>query len=178
MRAVLKENVVEALIGVAVVALALWFVAFAYGRTGGGAERGGYHVAALFNNAAGVGVGTDVRVAGMTVGRVTSVSLDPQTWQAKLTLAIDPKVKLPADSSAAITSEGIMGGSFIAMLPGGDTAMLKDGDQVIDTQGAVDLMGMIGQFINQTGNVGKDGAAAANGVDAPPAGPAAAQPVQ
>src|SRR3546814_16804606 len=91
----------------------------------------------------------------MKVGRVTASSLDPQSWQAKLTLAIDPKVKVPADSSAAITSEGIMGGSFIALLPGGDPAPLKDGDQIIATQGSVDLMGMIGQFINQTGGVGK-----------------------
>src|SRR3546814_8656309 len=120
MRVVLKENLVEALIGAFVVALAVWFFASAYGRTGGGAERGGYHVTALFSNAAGVGVGTDVRVAGMKVGRVTASSLDPQSWQAKLTLAIDPKVKVPADSSASITSEGIMGGAFIALLPGGD----------------------------------------------------------
>lgn len=159
MRMILKENIVEALIGVLVVAVAAWFVAFAYGRTGGGAGDG-YHITALFNNASGVGVGTDVRVAGMTVGRVTAVTLDPQTWQAKLTLGIDRKVKLPADSSAAITSEGIMGGQFIAMMPGGDTAMMKDGDQVIETQGSVDLMGMIGQFINQTGSMGKDGAGA------------------
>lgn len=156
MRVVLKEHLVEALIGVVVVALAVWFIAFAYSRTGGGGQRGGYHVTALFANAAGVGVGTDVRVAGMNVGRVTATALDPQSWQARLTLAIDPKVKVPADSSAAITSEGIMGGSFIALIPGGDPAMLKDGDQIIDTQGSVDLMGMIGQFINQTGGVGKD----------------------
>lgn len=169
MRVVLKENMIEALIGVVVVALAAWFVAFAYGRTGGGAERNGYHVTALFSNASGVGIGTDVRVAGMNVGRVTGSTLDPQSWQAKLTLAIDPKVKLPADSSAAITSEGIMGGSFIALLPGGDTMLLKDGDQIIDTSGSVDLMGMIGQFINQSANVGKDGAAQGNETAAEPA---------
>lgn len=178
MRMVLKENIVEALIGVLVVGVAIWFVTFAYGRTGGGA-RDGYQVDALFSNASGVGIGTDVRVAGMTVGRVTAVSLDPQSWQAKLTLGIDRKVKLPADSSAAITSEGIMGGSFIAMLPGGDTAMLKDGDQIIETQGSVDLMGMIGQFINQTGGIGKDGPADGGGASGAPAagGAAPAAPV-
>lgn len=164
MRVVLKENLVEALVGVLVVAVAAWFISFAYGRTGGG-QRGGYHVTALFGNASGVGVGTDVRVAGMKVGRVTGLSLDPQSWQAKLTLSVDTSVKLPADSSAAITSEGIMGGSFIALIPGGDPVMLKDGDQIIDTQGSVDLMGMIGQFINQTSGIGKEGADG-NAVDA------------
>lgn len=169
MRVVLKENLVEALIGVVVVALAAWFIAFAYNRTGGGIERGGYQVTALFSNASGVGIGTDVRVAGMNIGRVTNSSLDPQTWQAKLTFVLDPKVKLPADSSAAITSEGIMGGSFIALMPGGDPMMLKEGDQIIDTQGSVDLIGMIGQFINQTGNVGKDDDRAAADIGAQPA---------
>src|SRR3546814_20814452 len=82
MRVVLKENLVEALIGVLVVAVATWFIVFAYGRTGGGARAGSYQVAALFNDASGVGVGTDVRVAGMTVGQVVASSLDPATWQS------------------------------------------------------------------------------------------------
>lgn len=169
----LKEHLVEALIGVVVVALAAWFFVFAYNRTGGGMQRDGYHVTALFTNAAGVGLGTDVRVAGMNIGRVTASTLDPETWQAKLTLTLDRGVKLPADSSAAITSEGIMGGSYIALLPGGDPAPLKDGDQIIDTQSSVDLMGMIGQYINQTGDVGKEGA---DNSSAPAGAPAASQP--
>lgn len=158
MGVVLKEHLVEALIGVVVVALATWFFVFAYNRTGGGMQRDGYQVTALFSNAAGVGLGTDVRVAGMNIGRVTGSALDPESWQAKLTLSLNPGVKLPADSSAVITSEGIMGGSYIAMVPGGDPMPLKNGDVIIDTQSSIDLMGMIGQFINQTGNVGKEGA--------------------
>lgn len=152
----LKEHFVEALIGVVVVVLAVWFFVFAYNNTGGGAQRGGYRVTALFSNATGVGLGTDVRVAGMNIGRVTGSTLDPETWQAKLTLTLDPNVKVPADSSAAITSEGIMGGNYISLLPGGEEEPLKDGDQIADTQGSVDLMGMIGQFINQSGNVAED----------------------
>src|SRR3546814_3131868 len=70
----------------------------------------------------------------MTVGQVVASSLDPETWQARLTLSIDPKVSVPADSSAVITSEGIMGGSFVALVPGGDPVPLKDGDLIIDTQ--------------------------------------------
>lgn len=165
MRVVLKENLVEALIGVLVVAVAAWFIVFAYGRTGGGARAGSYQVAALFNDASGVGVGTDVRVAGMTVGQVVASSLDPETWQARLTLSIDPKVSVPADSSAVITSEGIMGGSFVALVPGGDPVPLKDGDLIIDTQGSVDLLSMIGQFINQSGGIGKNGNGGGNAAD-------------
>lgn len=129
------------------------------------------HIKALFPNAGGINVGTDVRIAGMKIGTVSAQKLDPKSFQAELTLAIDPSVKVPADSSAAITSEGIMGGSYIAMLPGGDTTPLKDGDTILDTQGSVDLMGMIGQFVNRSGGASGGGKDAAPGSD-----PATPQP--
>lgn len=169
MKTLLRENVGEALVGLVVVALAAWFVLFAWNRTGGGARAGATRVVAMFPNAAGVDVGTDVRVAGLKVGTVAEQHLDSQTYQVAVTLAIDPAVKVPNDSSAAITSEGLLGGTFIALLPGGSETPLKTGDTIIDTQGATDLMGMIGQFVNGTGK----------GEDLPPnseAAPGAAQP--
>ncbi len=108
-------------------------------------------LAALFPNATGVSAGTDVRVSGIKVGTVASQSLDPRTFQARLVLAIDERVRLPIDSSAVIASEGILGGSYVALTPGGDTEMLRQGDEIIDTQGSVDLMSLIGSFINKTG---------------------------
>jgi len=151
MKAVLRESGVEALIGLAVVIVAAWFVSFAWDRTGGGAKADAIHVKALFGNAAGINVGTDVRVAGLKVGAVTAQKLDPQSYQVETTLAIDPSVKIPADSSAAITSEGLLGGNFVALVPGGDPTPLKNGDTIMDTQGAVDLMSMVGQFVNKSG---------------------------
>jgi phospholipid/cholesterol/gamma-HCH transport system substrate-binding protein len=153
MRALFKENLIEALVGLLVVLLGVWFVVFAYSRTGGGANTNSYRVEALFPNISGVYEGTDVRVAGMKVGTVKSASLDPESYQAKLTLMLDRDFKVPVDSSAAITSEGIMGGTYVALLPGGDPTPLKDGDVIADTQGAMDLMAMIGQYINGTGGM-------------------------
>ncbi|MDB5685762.1 MAG: outer rane lipid asymmetry maintenance protein MlaD, partial [Rhizorhabdus sp.] len=127
MKSLFRENVGEALVGLFVVVFAIWFVWFAWARTGGGDKAGAIHVAALFPNSTGVNVGSDVRVAGLKVGTVTSQTLDPQSFQVQLTLALDPTLKLPADSSAAITSEGILGATFIALLPGGDPIPLKDG---------------------------------------------------
>jgi len=147
----LRENYVEALIGVAVVALAVWFTWFAWTTTGGGGRANAIHVTAIFPNASGVNVGADVRVAGLKIGTVSDQRLDPASYQAEVILAIDPSVKVPADSSAAITSEGLLGSTYIALLPGGDTNPLKDGDTILDTQGAMDLMGMIGQFVNRSG---------------------------
>ncbi|WP_380875082.1 outer membrane lipid asymmetry maintenance protein MlaD [Sphingomonas sp. DBB INV C78] len=163
MKTLLRENVGEALVGLLVVALAVWFVLFAWNRTGGGASADAIRVTALFPNASGINVGTDVRVAGLKVGTVAEQRLDPQTYQVAVTLAIDPQVKVPSDSSAAITSEGFLGGNFIALLPGGSETPLKNGDTIIDTQGAVDLMSMIGQFVNGTGKSEEPAAAAPGG---------------
>jgi phospholipid/cholesterol/gamma-HCH transport system substrate-binding protein len=149
MPALLKENMFEALVGALVIAVAIWFVAFAYQRTGAGGPGESYSVTARFPNVTGVSTGTDVRLSGMKVGTVTGQKLDPATYQAVLTLGLDAKVKLPADSSAAITSEGLLGGSYISLTPGGDTQMLRAGDEITDTQGATDLMGLIGGYINR-----------------------------
>lgn len=163
MKSLFRENAGEALVGLLVVLLAIWFVWFAWMRTGGGEKAGAIHVIALFPNAAGVNIGTDVRVAGLKIGSVTQQKLDTESYQVAVTLALDPAVKIPADSSAAITSEGLLGSTFIALLPGGETTPLKNGDTIADTQGAIDVMGMVGQFINRSGDSGgaQDEAAAA-----------------
>lgn len=147
----MKSPVSEALIGLLVVAFAAWFSWFGWKQTGGGAKAGAVQVVAVFPNAAGVNVGTDVRIAGLKVGTVTAQKLDPESFQVDTTLAIDPKVRVPSDSSAAITSEGLLGGTYVALIPGGSTTPLKNGDSILDTQGAIDMMGVIGQFINKSG---------------------------
>ena len=149
MKTLLRENIGEALIGLLVVVLAVWFVLFAWGRTGGGEKAGAVHVTALFANAGGVSVGTEVRVAGLKIGSVSAMKLDPQSYQVAVSLAIDPTVKLPSDSSAAVSSDGLLGANFVGMTPGGSTTPLKNGDTITDTQGSMDLMALIGQFINK-----------------------------
>lgn len=149
MKTLFRENLGEAIVGLAVVLLAIWFVMFAWDRTGGGEKVGAVHVTAIFPNASGVSVGTDVRVAGLKIGSVSGMKLDPQSYQVAVMLALDPAIKLPADSSAAVASEGLLGGNFIGMTPGGSPTPLKAGDTITDTQGSMDLMALIGQFINK-----------------------------
>ncbi|MDO9487650.1 MAG: outer membrane lipid asymmetry maintenance protein MlaD [Sphingomonadaceae bacterium] len=163
MRALFKENIIEALIGAGVLLLAIWFVTFAYDRTQRGGVSDGYTISARFPNTTGVSVGTDVRVSGLKVGTVAAEKLDTTTYQAVLRLTIDSAVKLPLDTSAAITSEGILGGNYISLAPGGDPEMLREGDEITDTQGAVDMMGLIGSVINKTG----DSDETAEGAEAP-----------
>lgn len=170
-----RDHLAEAAVGLLVVLAAVAFVLFAWSRTGGGTSAGAVHVTAIFPNASGVSAGTDVRVAGLKIGTVSAQRLDPKTWQAEVVLALDPKVKVPSDSSATITSEGLLGSTYVSLNPGGATAPLKEGDTIVDTQGAVDLMGMIGQFINKSGDDAKT--ASSGGLDTmgdtaatPPAG--------
>ena len=172
MKSLFKENGAEALVGLLVVILAAWFVLFMWQRTGGGGSAAGMtRVTALFPNAVGVSPGTDVRVAGVKVGSVAGQKLDQQSYQVALTLALDPAIKLPSDSSAAITSEGLLGATYVSLVPGGSEMPLKTGDMIVDTQGSMDLMGLVGQFINRTpgGSSGGDGAAAASATPATPA---------
>ncbi len=151
MKGVFRDNLFEAVVGLLVVLLALWFILFAWQRTGGGLQDS-IAVKALFPAANGISVGTDVRVAGLKVGEVAGQRLEPETYQAELTLALDRTVKVPSDSTAAITSEGLLGGSYIALMPGGSPTPLKNGDMIVDTQGSVDMMSLIGGMINRTGS--------------------------
>ncbi|WP_404714323.1 outer membrane lipid asymmetry maintenance protein MlaD [Sphingomonas sp. MMS24-J13] len=149
MKGLFRENIGEALVGLLVVLLAVWFVMFAWDRTGGGTKAGATRVTAIFPSASGVSPGTDVRVSGLKVGSVKGLSLDPQSYQVKVDIALDPSVKLPSDSSAQVTSEGLLGSTFVAFTPGGSPTPLKTGDTITDTQGSMDLMALIGQFINK-----------------------------
>ncbi|MGL6043450.1 MAG: outer membrane lipid asymmetry maintenance protein MlaD [Sandaracinobacteroides sp.] len=166
----LKDHLAEALAGLVVLAVAAWFLLFALGRTASSGTDS-YVLKARFPNATGISVGSDVRVSGMKVGTVTRQALDPASYQAIVTLSVDSQVQLPLDSSAAITSEGLLGGSFIALVPGGDPEKLAPGDEITDTQGSTDLLGLIGSVINRSGGDDSPGAKAE-----PPADPAAAAP--
>ncbi len=170
MRALFKDNIVEALVGLIVVLVAIGFVVLAYNRTQAGATSDGYLLKARFPNVAGVSPGTDVRMSGIKIGRVASQSLDPVSYEAVVQISVDKALKLPIDSSAAITTEGLLGGTYVQLTPGGETTMLKAGDEITETSGATDLMGLIGSFVNRSGDSkAKSDTPAA---ESPPAAPA------
>lgn len=151
MRAMLKENVIEALIGLIVVVVAVLFVNFAWERTQAGRGDRGYVLTAKFPSVAGISPGADVKLAGIKVGQVVAQRLDPQSYQAVLEIALQPGLQLPIDTSAAITSEGLLGGNFISLSPGAEETMLKSGEEIIETSGAADLMALIGSVVNRSG---------------------------
>lgn len=163
-----KEQWAETGVGAVVIAVAAGFLAYSL-TVGGKAGGHGYQVQARFGQVGSLAPGAVVSVAGVKVGTVSSISLDPKTYLAVVKLDLDSKTPLPADSVAKITSDGLLGGQHIAIEPGGSTDNLKAGSEIENTQGAVDLFGLVGQFLRpSTPPAGAAGAAAPPAPSAPP----------
>ena len=145
----MASNAAEIAVGAVVIAAAAGFMVYA-AQTADVRMGGAYELTAQFRKAEGVGVGGDVRVSGVKVGSVRAVTLDPETYQAKVVMAIRDDVRLPEDSAATIASEGLLGGAHIAIQPGGAEFMLEPGDEFGYTQGSVSLLDLIGRAISAT----------------------------
>jgi phospholipid/cholesterol/gamma-HCH transport system substrate-binding protein len=142
----MKSTTLETLVGAAIIAVAIGFFSFAYKTSGlGGAAAGGYSVSAEFDNVDGVAIGSDVRVAGIKIGTVIGQTLNPASYQARIEMLIQSQFKLSDDTSAKITSEGLLGSKFVSLEPGGSESALADGGVISYTQGAVDIWSMISQ---------------------------------
>lgn len=113
-----------------------------------GTESNTYSVYAKFDNISGLVVRSKVTVAGVIVGHVARISLDEKTFEAVVQMDIDADVNnLSRDTTAAILTEGFLGGKYIGLTVGADEKTLKDGDEITDTQSAVVLEDLIGQFL-------------------------------
>ena len=143
-----ENNLPETIIGAIVVAVALLFIAFAYMRTGSG-SLSGYEIQARLPRVDGLGVGTDVRLSGIKIGSVSDLTLDPKNYLVTLHMNIRDDIKIPDDSSLMVTSSGLLGSSYVSLTPGGSDKMLASGGMIQNSQGSVDLMGLIGRFATQ-----------------------------
>ncbi len=141
-----KEQWAETGMGAVVLIAAAGFLAYSL-TAGGPRQAHGYAVEARFGQVGALAPGANVSVAGVKVGTVTSIDLDPKSYMAVVRLDLDPKVPLPADSTAKITSDGLLGGAHVVIEPGGAPGNLKAGGQIENTQGAVDLFGLVGQML-------------------------------
>ncbi|MEM6682240.1 MAG: outer membrane lipid asymmetry maintenance protein MlaD [Pseudomonadota bacterium] len=146
-----KSNFLEALIGLIVLAVAGLFVSYVYANTDLKA-RGGVEYSAGFTSIDGLSVGSDVRVFGVKVGSVVSQNLDMNNYQAVVRFTIDSDVVLAEDSSVKIASEGLLGGSYLKIIPGGADNNLKPGGAFTETQGAVDLIDLVSRAVFAAGD--------------------------
>lgn len=153
---------IETLVGLFVLLglCAFAFLALKAANLGSFSSNGAtYALTARFDNIGGLKARAPVRSAGVVVGRVKSISLDPQTFQGVVTMDIDQRFQFPKDSAAKILTSGLLGDQYIGLEPGGDDQNLKSGDIVAQTQSAVVLENLIGQFM--TGKAAEAGSGAA-----------------
>ncbi|WP_224823256.1 outer membrane lipid asymmetry maintenance protein MlaD [Cognatishimia sp. MH4019] len=147
----MSENKTEVIVGTAVLAAAIGFLVYAGQATGYSNDTGEYDLIASFRSVEGISVGTDVRMAGVTVGSVKALDLNAETFRADTTLAISDSIVVPDDTSVAIASEGLLGGNFVELVPGGSPFNLEPGDEIIDTQSSVSLISLLLKFVSGSG---------------------------
>ena len=148
----MSDSAIETLVGAAVLVVGGVFLVYAANVADVSATGGGYSVYADFRKAEGLNPGADVRIAGVKIGSVNDMELDPQTYFARVELSLRDAIRLPEDSSARITSASLLGDNFVAIEPGGSEFMLEAGDEIPYTQGSVSFGDLIGKVIQ--GGVG------------------------
>ncbi len=113
----------------------------------GTSSNNNYTLYAKFNNIGSLKTNAPVKVSGFTVGRVTDITLDGKTYQAKVTMSIDKNYKFSNDSSAEILTTGLLGEQYVGLQSGADEETLKDGDTITLTSSAMVLEQLIGKFM-------------------------------
>ena len=131
---------------------AIAFGVYATQATGLSQGSGGYELGASFRSLEGVSVGTDVRLAGVKIGTVTGVDLNPESYRADTRFSVADGIQIPDDSAVVISSEGLLGGNFVEIMPGGSLFYFEPGDQIEDTQGAVSLISLLVKFVAGDGS--------------------------
>ena len=106
----------------------------------------GYRVFARFSSVSGLRVGADVEIAGVPVGKVASIELAKDSSTAVVTLRLQPKLRLPDDTIAAVKTSGLIGDKYVNLAPGGSPDMIGQGGEISETQSVIDIESLIGKF--------------------------------
>ncbi len=153
----MSRSIVETLMGALVLAVAIAFLVFAYTRSTV-ATVSGYELTAKFSRLDGLNPGSDVRISGIKVGSVIAMTLDPTSFRAVARLSIDPVYKLPVDSSISVVSDGLLGGKYASIEPGGMDEVIPPGGEIQYTQDSILLEQLIGKFVFDETDKPKDAA--------------------
>jgi phospholipid/cholesterol/gamma-HCH transport system substrate-binding protein len=147
------RNLVETVMGAVVLAIAGFFLAFAY-NTSDLRKISGYSIVAKFNSVEGLNPGSDVRVGGVKVGSVSEQRLDPVDYRAVIVMSILSDIKIPVDSEASVTSDGLLGANYVRIKPGHEKKSLEPGGEIAKTHDVVDLEQLMGRVIFLLGQEG------------------------
>jgi phospholipid/cholesterol/gamma-HCH transport system substrate-binding protein len=143
----MQRSLIETIMGAIVLIVAGLFLYLAYQTTDIARDSDGYTLVGRFGAVDGLTLGSDVRIGGVKVGTVTQESIDPELFQAVVTLTIDKDVRIPTDTGASIASDGLLGGQFVKLTPGKDKTLLTDGAEITDTKDAVAIEDLLGRAI-------------------------------
>lgn len=149
-----REKIFEVIVGVLVLVVAGLFFYVSYSRTTI-PTSGVYNLRAFFDKVDGLAVGSDVRISGIKVGSVTELSVDADNFMAVVDFSIADRFKLPKDSAANISSDGLFGGKHLSITPGGQIDVLSPGETIDNTTGSMNLESLVSKFIFSS----KEGAA-------------------
>ncbi len=145
----MERTGIDLWVGIFVVAgvAALVMLAMKVGNLGTYNVSDAYRIHAYFNNIGGLKTTASIRSAGVLVGRVESISLDTERYEAKVVMSLDKRYQFPKDTIGKILTSGLLGEQYIGLDVGGDTEMLKNGEQLKKTQSAMVLEDLIGKFM-------------------------------
>ena len=141
----MKENILEIVVGCIVIIIAITFVFFTISSTG--IKKKGWYINAEFGNIGGLKVGDDVVIAGIKVGEVLSNKLDSQTFIAIVKLNLEKNISIPDDSIAKISSESLLGGQYVEIIPGASNIMLNEEQTIYNTRDPVSISDLLGQAV-------------------------------
>jgi phospholipid/cholesterol/gamma-HCH transport system substrate-binding protein len=139
-----ENKAADVITGAIVLLVALAVLGLVYLR---GHASSGYEVTAKINKADGLGIGTEVRISGIKIGSITGFTLDPNNFLVTVHMNIRDDVKIPTDSSMAVTQAGILGSQYIVIQPGGDATNIPPGGAIANAAGSIDLLGTINRFM-------------------------------
>lgn len=142
----MRRNIIETVLGAVVLMVAGLFVYFAYSTAEVGSAPG-YEVGAAFFKIGGLSNGSDVRISGVKVGTVIERRLDPETYDAVVTMRINNEVRLPDDTVAGIASEGPLGGKYVRLEPGKSKTKIDAGGMIAKTDSFRSLEDQVGEII-------------------------------
>ncbi len=143
----MQRSVIETIMGAVVLIVAGLFLYLAYVTTDLAADTDGYVLTGRFGAIDGLTLGSDVRIGGVKVGTVTRQSIDPELFQAVVEMTLSPDIRVPTDSTATVTTDGLLGGKYIKLDPGRDSELLSDGGEIFDTRDVVALEDLLGRAI-------------------------------
>ena len=145
----MKINILDAFLGFTVLVITGLFLFYVYITLDTKLFKSdGFRLHARFENIDGIVTGSKVKLSGVNIGTVKSISLEPESYYAFVTMNFDKKFSFPDDTEASVQLEGLLGGSYISILPGGSDTMLLNNQEILYTQGSTSLLNLMLKFAN------------------------------